>query len=89
MNESIESEIKKELEDFFEQTCINNYTFRRDDASSILQMKKKTPIGTWQIRSLELGYFIDPNDQIIIGILNKGSEKDYQIISNLLEKGTK
>ena len=81
---SMEDEIKEQIEEFFETTCISDYTFKQVDPNVLLKMKKKTPIGRYQIKSVELVYFIDPEDHVIIGILSEGNDEIYQIIKQNL-----
>jgi hypothetical protein len=79
-----EDEIREEIEDFLEKTCITAFIFERADPVELIRLKKKTPIGTWEIKSVELGYFINKEDQVVIGILKKGTPGDYQCITRIL-----
>jgi len=79
-----ETEIREEIEEFFEKTCITEFAFERLEPAEFLRMKKKTPLGTYKIKSVELGYFIDPRDRVIIGFSRKGTLKDTQAIAQIL-----
>ncbi|MHA1650235.1 MAG: hypothetical protein ACTSYB_08575, partial [Candidatus Helarchaeota archaeon] len=59
-----EEEIQEELDDFFENTCIKDFVLNQKDPQSLLRVEKKTPIGIWSIKSVEIGYFIDMDDKI-------------------------
>lgn len=86
---TLKEEIEKNLEEFFEKTCISEYFFIKGNPAKILQVKKKTPVGTWTIESVELGYFINVDDQVVLGILTEKKDAIHQIISEILEKGAK
>lgn len=58
----IDDDIKERLDELFERTCITEYIFEKGTPSEILRMSKKIPVGTWDIGSVQLGYFIDMND---------------------------
>ena len=86
---SQESEIKELLEEFFERTCITDYVFRQGQDFDITRIKKKTPVGTWTVQSIELGYFIDLNDQVNICILQEGEPQVQKIIIQILKDNAK
>jgi len=79
-----ETEIREEIEEFFEKTCISEFGFERLEPAEFLRLKKKTPLGTYKIKSVELGYFIDPHDQVTIGFLQKGNPQDNHAITQIL-----
>lgn len=86
---NLEEEIEEKLDEFFERTCINEYFFKRGNPTEILQIKKKTPVGIWLIESAELGYFINKEDRVVIGILTEKKDDIHQVVSEILEKRAK
>ncbi len=82
-------EIQEKIEDFFERTCITEYIFKTGSRSETLQMKKKTPVGNWIIDSVELGYFIDADDRVIISILTREKDDIHQLVSQILTERAK
>lgn len=86
---SLENEIKEQIEEFFERTCITDYIFKKDEQTNILRTKKKTPMGTWTINSVELGYFIDSNDQVVISILTNKEDEIHIIVEHILKARAK
>jgi len=79
-----EDEIREEITDFLERTCISEFIFEQAHPAELLKIKKKTPIGTWKIKSAELGYFINENDQVIVCILKKGTPEEHPFITRIL-----
>lgn len=84
-----ETEIGEELEEFFERTCITKFGFEKLEPAEFLRMKKKSPLGTYKIKSVELGYFIDSHDQVIIGFVQKGNPIDNQAVTRILAERTR
>jgi hypothetical protein len=41
-------------------------------------------MGTYEIKSVELGYFINKDDEVVIGILKQGILEDQQMIARIL-----
>lgn len=85
----LEEEIEEILDEFFERTCINDFLLKKGTPTEILQIKKKTPVGTWMIESAELGYFINVEDRVVIGILTEKKDDIHQVVSEILEKRAK
>ena len=79
-----EDEITEEIADFLEKTCITEFIFERAEPAELLRIKKKTPMGTYEIKSVELGYFINKDDEVVIGILKQGIPEDQQMIARIL-----
>ncbi len=84
-----EQHITDKIDEFFERTCITKYIFKKGKPTEILQMKKKTPIGTWNIESVELIYFINEDDHVIISILSDKDDGAHRYISRILENRAK
>ncbi|NVM52507.1 MAG: hypothetical protein HWN66_02305 [Candidatus Helarchaeota archaeon] len=84
-----EEKIREKIEEFFERTCIYEYLFKKGEPSEIEQIKKKTPIGTWKIESVELGYFINSEDQVVVGILDMKDDEIYPIVARILTERAK
>ena len=82
-------EIQEKIEEFFERTCITEYIFKKKSGSEALRMKKKTPVGNWIIDSVELGYFIDADDRVIVSILTMKKDEIHQLVSQILTERAK
>ena len=82
-------EIQEKIEEFFERTCITEFIFKKSNSSDVLKMKKKTPVGNWIIDPVELGYFIDENDRVVVGILTSGKDEVHQVVSQILTERAK
>ena len=86
---NLETELREEIENFFQQTCINEYFFKQIDPNKLIRMKKKTPVGTWNIKSTEIAYFIDHNDHVIIGVLNSENDESFELVVKILAERAK
>ncbi|MHA1264582.1 MAG: hypothetical protein ACTSRS_05025 [Candidatus Helarchaeota archaeon] len=79
-----EKELNELIEEFFDRTCITKYIFEKNTNDRILRMSKKTPVGNWTIKSVEIGYFINMNDDVVITILSKGMDSIHQKVERIL-----
>ncbi|MHA1129254.1 MAG: hypothetical protein ACTSQI_16205 [Candidatus Helarchaeota archaeon] len=81
---TFETEIQEEIENFFNQTCITEYIFNQSSPAELDRMQKKTPVGTWVIKSIEIGYFIDLDDRVIVGLLNSMNDPISKVVAKFL-----
>ncbi len=79
-----EAEIQQEIEEFLERTCITKYIFKKFTDSELFKLPKKTPVGTYTIKSVDLIYFIDNADNVIIGIINAEKDETYKAVAQFL-----